>query len=270
MPPWCLLEYGGNPQRPPLRLAPRFSGGRLRGGPAGVWPGGGVASLRPSGPVGGGLRGGFWPASLSWPLSPTRYFLGAEDGIRTRDPHLGNVVFSVSMAASSPPPCAPVHPVSITSTPVVERSTSGHRSGDLPGPVCGTADSGPHDDIVPSGPIVTIPSIRRRSGLVTLSGTSRMGPQARPVELLEDVDDTPSSRRPEEFSFPCTSFGVGLQRHTILMTAPIALGLTGPCGHVKSKSRASAPSTTYRVNSRGRARRPAVCPRRWGGTDSKR
>jgi hypothetical protein len=96
----------------------------------------------------------------------------------------------------------------------------------LPGPVCGTADSGPHDDIVPSGPIVTIPSIRRRSGLVTLSGTSRMGPQARPVELLEDVDDTPSSRRPEVFSFPCTSFGVGLRRHTILMTAPIALGCT--------------------------------------------
>jgi hypothetical protein len=40
-----------------------------------------------------------------------------------------------------------------------------------------------------SGPIVTIPSIRRRIDLVALSGTSKMGPFARPVELPEDIDD---------------------------------------------------------------------------------
>lgn len=55
--------------------------------------------------------------------------------------------------------------------------------------MAGIAASGPPYDIVPSVPIVTIPSIRRRIGLVALSGTSKMGPYARPVELPEDVDD---------------------------------------------------------------------------------
>jgi hypothetical protein len=50
---------------------------------------------------------------------------GAENGIRTRDPHLGKVVFSVSAAGSGSPSPASVHPASIASiqcAPVVERS----------------------------------------------------------------------------------------------------------------------------------------------------
>ena len=56
---------------------------------------------------------------------------GAEDGIRTRDPHLGKVVISVGAVASGPPPCRSVHPVStrsIESGPVVERSTTSRRT----------------------------------------------------------------------------------------------------------------------------------------------
>jgi hypothetical protein len=56
---------------------------------------------------------------------------GAEDGIRTRDPHLGKVVISVCAVASSPPPCRSVHPVStpsIESGPVVERSATSRRT----------------------------------------------------------------------------------------------------------------------------------------------
>jgi len=52
---------------------------------------------------------------------------GAEDGIRTRDPHLGKVVSSVARVSPTPPPCCSVHPAStpsIVSGPVVERSTS--------------------------------------------------------------------------------------------------------------------------------------------------
>ena len=59
---------------------------------------------------------------------PLTWYVGAEDGIRTRDPHLGKVVFSVCWVGSSPPPGGPVHPVSTPSTesaPVVERSASG-------------------------------------------------------------------------------------------------------------------------------------------------
>jgi len=38
--------------------------------------------------------------------------IGAEDGIRTRDPHLGKVVSFVWLIGSSRPACAPVHPCS--------------------------------------------------------------------------------------------------------------------------------------------------------------
>ena len=51
----------------------------------------------------------------------------AEDGIRTRDPHLGKVLDLVLGVSSTPLPCCSVHPVSTQSTstpPAVERSTS--------------------------------------------------------------------------------------------------------------------------------------------------
>jgi hypothetical protein len=53
--------------------------------------------------------------------------LGAEDGIRTRDPHLGKVAVFVHGVLSSPLACCYVRPVSTQSTgfaPVVERSTT--------------------------------------------------------------------------------------------------------------------------------------------------
>ena len=53
-------------------------------------------------------------------------FLGADDGIRTRDPNLGKVLTWVFVVIPSPLACDCVHPVSRKSTessPVVERST---------------------------------------------------------------------------------------------------------------------------------------------------
>ncbi len=51
---------------------------------------------------------------------------GAEDGIRTRDPHLGKVRVFVRLGLVGPPTCGSVHRVSSPSSesaPVVERST---------------------------------------------------------------------------------------------------------------------------------------------------
>jgi hypothetical protein len=56
----------------------------------------------------------------------TKTFVGAEDGIGTRDPHLGKEVFSVSAVGPTPLSCCFVHPGSTSSTQfvaVVERST---------------------------------------------------------------------------------------------------------------------------------------------------
>src|ERR1700722_17699633 len=56
-------------------------------------------------------------------LPPT---VGAEDGIRTREPHLGKVRVFVRLGLAGPLKCGSVHPVSspsMTSAPVVERST---------------------------------------------------------------------------------------------------------------------------------------------------
>jgi hypothetical protein len=53
-------------------------------------------------------------------------FCGAEDGIRTRDPHLGKVGVFVRLVPARPVKCGSVHPVSSASTrfaSVVERST---------------------------------------------------------------------------------------------------------------------------------------------------
>jgi hypothetical protein len=53
--------------------------------------------------------------------------LGAEDGIRTRDPNLGKVAEIVRTVLSGPLACSSVRPVSSPSTefaPVVERSTT--------------------------------------------------------------------------------------------------------------------------------------------------
>ncbi len=61
---------------------------------------------------------------LSWMLG-TRLWR-AEDGIRTRDPHLGKLVLFVCTVGSGPPLCRSVDPVStpsIESLSVVERST---------------------------------------------------------------------------------------------------------------------------------------------------
>jgi hypothetical protein len=57
---------------------------------------------------------------------PLTWYDGAEDGIRTRDPHLGKVVFFVSVVGPAPLACGSVHPVSTSSTQsvaVVGRST---------------------------------------------------------------------------------------------------------------------------------------------------
>src|SRR5271165_3393830 len=69
---------------------------------------------------------GPWPRSHGLEagngLSP-----GADDGIRTRDPHLGKVLGMVQPVRPSPLECGSVHPVSTQSTesnPVVERSTT--------------------------------------------------------------------------------------------------------------------------------------------------
>ena len=51
---------------------------------------------------------------------------GPEDGIRTRDPHLGKVMVFVSLGPANPLKCDAIHPVSTPSmqfAPVVERST---------------------------------------------------------------------------------------------------------------------------------------------------
>ena len=51
---------------------------------------------------------------------------GAEDGIRTRDPHLGKVMDLVHLVPATPLECGSVHPVSSPSTAsaaVLERST---------------------------------------------------------------------------------------------------------------------------------------------------
>ena len=60
-----------------------------------------------------------------WPLT---CYDGAEDGIRTRDPHLGKVVFFVAMVGRTSLSCCSVQPVSTWSTEsvaLVERSTNG-------------------------------------------------------------------------------------------------------------------------------------------------
>ena len=56
---------------------------------------------------------------------------GAEDGIRTHDPHLGKVVTFISVVSPTPLSCCPVQPVSTSSTHSVaatERSTNGSDS----------------------------------------------------------------------------------------------------------------------------------------------
>src|ERR1700693_4411589 len=58
---------------------------------------------------------------------PSAWQFGAEDGIRTRDPHLGKVMDLVQLVPCSPPTCGSVGPVSTpsnASAAVVERSTT--------------------------------------------------------------------------------------------------------------------------------------------------
>jgi hypothetical protein len=58
--------------------------------------------------------------------APSTWCFGAEDGIRTRDPHLGKVMEFVCLGLAGPQRCGSVHPVSSPSTAsvlVVERST---------------------------------------------------------------------------------------------------------------------------------------------------
>ena len=45
-------------------------------------------------------------------------FSGADDGIRTRDPHLGRVILFVHRVRPSPLACESVHPVSIESAQI--------------------------------------------------------------------------------------------------------------------------------------------------------
>ena len=50
--------------------------------------------------------------------SPLTWYDGAEDGIRTRDPHLGKVRVFVRLGPASPLKCGSVHPVSTSVHPV--------------------------------------------------------------------------------------------------------------------------------------------------------
>ena len=127
VPVWGSAIVISSPPKPrlsasvrPLRL--RFSGGvRLgvrasgrRGRPGLAAPGRSGAARR------------FAAVALLVPLSPGSTAHGAEDGIRTRDPHLGKVSFFVSLVGPAPLSCCSVHSVSTSSTQfalVVERST---------------------------------------------------------------------------------------------------------------------------------------------------
>jgi hypothetical protein len=63
---------------------------------------------------------------------PLTWYDGAQDGIRTRDPHLGKVVVFVRFGLLDPLTCGSVHPVSSPSNQfaaVVERSTIQPQSG---------------------------------------------------------------------------------------------------------------------------------------------
>jgi hypothetical protein len=55
---------------------------------------------------------GFGAVPPSGPLSPNDGISRAEDGIRTRDPHLGKVVEIVHRVPSSRLSCSPIHGMS--------------------------------------------------------------------------------------------------------------------------------------------------------------
>ena len=108
---------------------------------------------------------------------PHQGLFGAEDGIRTRDPHLGKVLELVLLVCSSLVKCVSVHPVSTTSSQIYRCSRAVyypltdlfHRDG--------TAHPGTDD--VPCGPVrAQEAECRRRSSGAEATPTRRDAPGA--------------------------------------------------------------------------------------------
>ena len=144
---------------------------------------------------------------------PSTWCLGAEDGIRTRDPHLGKVMDFLCLGPRVPE-CGSVHPVSSSSTPsapVVERLLP-----TAPRLTNGTAAAAPWLDprldrvkdgvvyqsgtplLVPAGIIDRVQSLPRSGQVIDRDGRS---------DGSEQEPRTDHAGDPKCFPFPC-------QRHS--------------------------------------------------------